>query len=157
MTTFTSWDSELCHHGIKGQKWGIRRFQNPDGTLTAEGKARYGERGTASSKKTVKILNRMDRRQARAQWMGDYSRTTMAKQKYLNRAENGRKAQEYILNSAKKRNLKISSKDVVRHVHTGRDVAGIVALSAISFGTLLPGAYVATTRRAPGEKYKVEK
>lgn len=30
----------LAHYGIKGQKWGIRRYQNPDGTLTAEGKAR---------------------------------------------------------------------------------------------------------------------
>ena len=29
--------------GIKGQKWGIRRFQNEDGTLTEEGKRRYGE------------------------------------------------------------------------------------------------------------------
>lgn len=35
--------NELYHHGIKGQKWGIRRFQNSDGTLTAEGKERYGE------------------------------------------------------------------------------------------------------------------
>ena len=33
--------NELYHHGIKGQKWGIRRFQNPDGTLTAAGKKRY--------------------------------------------------------------------------------------------------------------------
>lgn len=32
----------LMHHGIKGQKWGIRRYQNPDGTLTAEGRERYG-------------------------------------------------------------------------------------------------------------------
>lgn len=32
--------SELFHHGIKGQKWGIRRYQNPDGSLTAEGKAK---------------------------------------------------------------------------------------------------------------------
>ena len=32
---------ELYHHGIKGQKWGVRRFENPDGTLTAAGKARY--------------------------------------------------------------------------------------------------------------------
>lgn len=32
---------ELYHHGILGQKWGIRRFQNEDGTLTAEGKRRY--------------------------------------------------------------------------------------------------------------------
>lgn len=32
----------LVHHGIEGQKWGRRRYQNPDGTLTAEGKLRYG-------------------------------------------------------------------------------------------------------------------
>ena len=32
----------LMHHGIKGQKWGVRRFQNEDGTLTSEGQARYG-------------------------------------------------------------------------------------------------------------------
>lgn len=33
-------EDELYHHGIKGQKWGVRRFQNPDGTLTAAGKRR---------------------------------------------------------------------------------------------------------------------
>lgn len=32
---------ELRHWGIKGQKWGVRRFENPDGTLTEEGKKRY--------------------------------------------------------------------------------------------------------------------
>lgn len=31
----------LAHHGIPGQKWGIRRYQNEDGTLTAEGRLRY--------------------------------------------------------------------------------------------------------------------
>ena len=31
----------IAHHGIKGQKWGVRRYQNPDGTLTKEGKDRY--------------------------------------------------------------------------------------------------------------------
>lgn len=31
----------LCHHGIKGQKWGVRRYQNPDGSLTPEGRKRY--------------------------------------------------------------------------------------------------------------------
>lgn len=34
-------ERELYHHGIKGQKWGVRRFQNRDGTLTEEGKRRY--------------------------------------------------------------------------------------------------------------------
>ena len=34
--------SELYHHGILGQKWGVRRYQNPDGSLTEAGKKRYG-------------------------------------------------------------------------------------------------------------------
>lgn len=34
--------SELAHHGILGQKWGVRRFQNADGSLTPEGMRRYG-------------------------------------------------------------------------------------------------------------------
>lgn len=33
-------EDELYHHGIKGQKWGVRRFQNPDGSLTAAGRKR---------------------------------------------------------------------------------------------------------------------
>lgn len=39
-------DSFLYHHGIKGQKWGVRRFQNLDRSLTPAGKERYG-RGTS--------------------------------------------------------------------------------------------------------------
>ena len=35
--------NELQHHGIKGQKWGVRRFQNPDGSWTAAGRERYGK------------------------------------------------------------------------------------------------------------------
>lgn len=34
--------NELAHHGILGMKWGIRRYRNADGTLTEEGKMRYG-------------------------------------------------------------------------------------------------------------------
>ena len=36
------YSNELYHYGVKGQKWGIRRYQNPNGTLTEEGKIRYG-------------------------------------------------------------------------------------------------------------------
>lgn len=36
-------DDELYHHGIEGQRWGRRRFQNEDGSWTPEGRERYGK------------------------------------------------------------------------------------------------------------------
>lgn len=39
------YETTLCHYGIKGQKWGIRRFQRKDGSLTAKGKKRYSDDG----------------------------------------------------------------------------------------------------------------
>lgn len=35
--------NDLFHHGIKGMRWGIRRFQKKDGSLTSLGKKRYGD------------------------------------------------------------------------------------------------------------------
>ena len=36
-------DSFFSHHGIKGQKWGVRRFETENGMLTEEGKKRYAK------------------------------------------------------------------------------------------------------------------
>lgn len=35
-------NNELYHHGVRGQKWGVRRYQNADGSLTKAGERRYG-------------------------------------------------------------------------------------------------------------------
>lgn len=43
--------NELYHHGIKGMKWGVRRFQNEDGSLTSAGKKRYDDDSTGSDKR----------------------------------------------------------------------------------------------------------
>ncbi len=52
----------LVHYGIKGQKWGLRRFQNEDRTLTEAGKERYSKSGSGAKDK--KKLTRKEKRQA---------------------------------------------------------------------------------------------
>lgn len=52
---------ELEHAGIKGMKWGVRRYQNPDGSLTDEGRRRYGYgsgSGGFASKNTQEHMRR---------------------------------------------------------------------------------------------------
>ena len=67
----------LSHHGIKGQKWGVRRYQNEDGTLTIEGKKRYGssksEPDTWKKEEAKDLSNEeLDRRNARMQKENTY-------------------------------------------------------------------------------------
>lgn len=49
--------NELYHHGILGQKWGVRRYQNEDGSLTATGKKKYAD-DTAKADRKEALKNR---------------------------------------------------------------------------------------------------
>lgn len=66
----------IAHHGIKGQKWGHRRYQNSDGSLTAEGRKRYGvgsaldgvkKAGSAAGKAIAKAARKAVGRQTDAE------------------------------------------------------------------------------------------
>lgn len=57
--------NELCHHGILGQKWGIRRYQNSDGSLTAAGKKRYNAKSFQEMSRDDKKTYKTDRKIAK--------------------------------------------------------------------------------------------
>lgn len=79
----------IAHFGIKGQKHGIRRYQNEDGSLTAEGKERYGEQRGWEARQMYK------RGTITKQEYKDRKRTTVGKVDLLVGTGNGRRSREF--------------------------------------------------------------
>lgn len=84
-------NNQLYHHGVKGMRWGVRRYQNEDGTLTAAGKKRqerlerekpHEDYANAHSKKDVSQMSdaELRARNNRLQMEQQYANLTKKKQ-----------------------------------------------------------------------------
>lgn len=87
-------DNELYHFGIKGQRWGVRRYQNPDGSLTALGKKKYGTKSNfekvQAAKKAAsgsKIKAQLDREKANARTQAEIEKYRKKAAKKLGKGE----------------------------------------------------------------------
>ena len=145
-------DEYLEHFGIKGQKWGIRKYQNPDGTLTEEGKQRYGK----SAGSIQKGLNKLDK--SKANYIRDkrgYSRNPDYGSDYGDKKiKDTNKAVNQLLNIAKDKGYNVSTTQKSRSTDRGERFC-----SAFLFGA--PGLVTAHLvskhlyARISGTQYKV--
>lgn len=107
----------ICHHGIKGQKWGIRRYQNPDGTLTTEGKERYGK--LKSIKEIDKFTKKLNENNTSLYW-----KSKISKEQY--------KENKKEIKDIKKRTLSENHKGLVKResINTGIKAGATIAGTA---------------------------
>ena len=77
---YTMTENFIAHHGVKGQRWGVRRYQNPDGTLTDKGRKKYSKQLDKSIKKkmTQDQLNEKFTKETKS-WLSDKDKEKIKK------------------------------------------------------------------------------
>ena len=121
----------LAHHGILGQKWGVRRYQNSDGSLTPEGRIRYGVKSSEDDTKTKKQTTELTAKEKAAQEkeerekMKDYLRRHPTRLPAYSRKITREEADEIISNIQFDRKLQnIRDEEVNRGFQRIQNIAG---------------------------------
>ena len=176
------YSDELAHHGIKGQKWGVRRFQNSDGSLTDAGKKHqakvYARQLNKKDKSTIRIKRKVKEADAEADRLEYKAKRTHNDAKRLeletaaknkrnsvseerNRINQTEKEIKSLVNSIKKEGYSVDSKEVRRSSARGADYAKalVIDVGAASVAALAGLPFTPLyfpTDNVKGTKYKVK-
>lgn len=127
-------DSELYHHGIMGMKWGVRRYQNKDGSLTNAGRKHRGLIEQISYNRKMKKV-----RKARVEKMKAQQREKEEKVKKLQQANAERRERAEVIKTG-------SAKDIQKFQHKMSTKEYEEALTRINFKQQLDSAMAAQSK-----------
>lgn len=130
--------NELYHHGIKGMRWGVRRYQNPDGTYTEAGLRRLHQKDVRWAKRNYNRVYKKVYRKSKREF-NRYLRKDLDKR--LSREAKGGRASRRYMNAYNQKLAEIMNKNVgnIRSPYTNQAVKFIAKRGELGVHLALAG------------------
>ncbi len=145
-------NQEFYHHGVKGQKWGVRRYRNTDGSLTPAGKkraaklnAKIDKQYARDDKKANRYFNKSDKA-----WSSGHALSSEKSDKYFNIGL-AKSERAKALRDVRKKEVETGSDYLEHRLKKG------VAIASLTGSRAVVRAYKRSDKRTHADQYKARK